>query len=134
MDTLRILSLNCYVIGTIKLTPTLKSSVLLELQLLQYLFCLIYLIELSVCHFRPVVFSISGDVTFEANLVLATLASDVAAASQSATSSQLVTPGGLSNSQAYCNVRQTTATLKRPTHGANDPTSARYVVGLSTVL
>ena len=93
-----------------------------------------YFIELCAYHFRPVVFAISGDVTFEANLVLATLASDVTAASLSGTISQPVTPGGLSNSQAYCNVRQTTAAMKRPTHSANDQTTARYVDKLSTVL
>ena len=42
---------------------------------------------------RPIIFSIDGDATFEANFVLATLAVDLLPSSQCSSSQQLSTPG-----------------------------------------
>ena len=45
------------------------------------------------CLYRPIIFSIDGDATFEANFVLATLAVDLLPSSQCTNSQQLSTPG-----------------------------------------
>jgi len=46
-----------------------------------------------ICLHRPIIFSIDGDATFEANFVLATLAVDLLPSSQCSTSQQVSTPG-----------------------------------------
>jgi len=46
-----------------------------------------------VCLCRPIIFSVDGDATFEANFVLATLAVDLLPSSQCSSSQQLSTPG-----------------------------------------